>query len=70
MPGPISVGEIAEKIDLSLSLVKHICALLRGCPSRQGRAPGQADLYEIADEHVRQVLHDMATHISEDHAEE
>ena len=70
MPGPISVGEIAEKIDLSLSLVSHHLRLLRGARLVKGERQAKQIFYEIADEHVRQVLHDMATHISEDHAEE
>jgi len=70
MPGPISVGEIAEKIELSLSLVSHHLRLLRGARLVKGERQAKQIFYAIADEHVRQVLQDMATHISEDHAEE
>ena len=68
--GPIPVSEIAERLDLSVSLVSHHLRLLRGARLVKGVRQSKQIFYEIADEHVRQVLHDMATHISEDHAEE
>ena len=70
MPGPISVGDIAEKNDLSQSLVSHHLRLLRGARLVKGERQSKQIFYEIADAHVRQVLEDMATHISEDHADE
>lgn len=70
MPGPISVGDIAEKLDLSLSLVSHHLRLLRGARLVKGERQAKQIFYEIADQHVSQVLQDMATHISEDHADE
>ena len=69
MSGPISVGEIAEKTDLSVSLVSHHLRLLRGARLVKGERQSKQVFYAIADAHVRQVLHDMATHISEDHPE-
>lgn len=70
VPGPISVGDIAEKLDLSLSLVSHHLRLLRGARLVKGERQAKQIFYAIADQHVSQVLQDMATHIAEDHADE
>ncbi len=70
VPGPISVGDIAEKLDLSLSLVSHHLRLLRGARLVKGERHSKQIFYEIADHHVSQVLQDMAVHIAEDHADE
>lgn len=70
LPGPISVGDIAERVDLSLSLVSHHLRLLRGARLVKGVRRAKQIFYEIADQHVSQVLQDMATHISEDHADD
>ncbi|MFU0506355.1 ArsR/SmtB family transcription factor [Pseudaminobacter sp. NGMCC 1.201702] len=70
LPGPISVGDIAEKLELSLTLVSHHLRLLRGARLVKGERQGKHIFYAIADEHVSQVLQDMATHIAEDHADD
>jgi DNA-binding transcriptional ArsR family regulator len=70
LAGPISVGDIAERLDLSLSLVSHHLRLLRGARLVKGVRQAKQIFYEIADQHVSQVLQDMATHISEDHADD
>lgn len=70
LPGPISVSDIAERLDLSLSLVSHHLRLLRGARLVKGVRQAKQIFYEIADQHVSQVLQDMATHISEDHADD
>lgn len=70
LAGPISVGDIAERLDLSLSLVSHHLRLLRGARLVNGVRQAKHIFYEIADQHVSQVLQDMATHIAEDHADE
>ncbi len=67
---PISVGDIAERLDLSPSLVSHHLRLLRGARLVKGVRQAKQIFYEIADQHVSQVLQDMATHIAEDHADE
>jgi len=68
--GPISVGVIAERLDLSLSLVSHHLRLLRGARLVKGVRKAKQIFYEIADQHVSQVLQDMATHVSEDLSDE
>lgn len=70
LSGPISVGEIAEKLGLSLSLVSHHLRLLRGARLVKGERRAKQIFYEIADQHVSQVLRDMASHIAEDHADD
>ncbi|WP_082562794.1 MULTISPECIES: metalloregulator ArsR/SmtB family transcription factor [unclassified Rhizobium] len=70
LAGPVSVGDIAERLDLSLSLVSHHLRLLRGARLVKGVRQAKQIFYEIADLHVSQVLQDMVTHISEDHADE
>lgn len=70
VPGPISVGDIAAKLDLSLSLVSHHLRLLRGARLVKGERQAKQIFYAIADQHVSQVLQDMAAHISEDHADQ
>ena len=70
VPAPISVGDIAERLDLSVTLVSHHLRLLRGARLVKGDSQGKQIFYAIADQHVSHVLQDMATHISEDHADD
>ncbi|MGH8085869.1 MAG: ArsR/SmtB family transcription factor [Lysobacter sp.] len=68
--GPVSVGDLAEGVDLSQSLVSHHLRLLRAARLVRGERHGKHIFYEIADHHVSQILHDMAVHIAEDHPED
>jgi len=70
MRGSASVGEIAECLDLSQSLVSHHLRLLRGARLVKGVRQAKQVIYEIADSHVSQVLLDMANHIAEDHGDD
>lgn len=70
LEGSLSVGEIAERLDLSLSLVSHHLRLLRGARLVKGVRRAKQIFYEIADHHVSQVLVDMAHHIAEEHADD
>ncbi|MQW90127.1 ArsR/SmtB family transcription factor [Sinorhizobium saheli] len=70
LSGPRSVSDIAERLDLSLSLVSHHLRLLRGARLVKGVRRAKQIFYEIADQHVSQVLQDMATHVSEDHTDD
>ena len=67
LDGPIPVSEIAERLDLSLSLVSHHLRLLRAARLVNGVRQSKQIFYEIADHHVSHVLIDMANHIVEDH---
>lgn len=66
MHGSVAVGDIAEALDLSQSLVSHHLRLLRGARLVRGERQAKHIFYSIADQHVSQVLQDMAVHISED----
>lgn len=70
MKGPSAVGDIAENLDLSQSLVSHHLRLLRGARLVKGTRHAKQIFYEVADSHVSHVLLDMAVHIAEEHNEE
>ncbi|MBY4898621.1 metalloregulator ArsR/SmtB family transcription factor [Cupriavidus sp. AU9028] len=70
MKGSSSVGDIAETLELSQSLVSHHLRLLRGARLVKGVRQAKQIFYEVADKHVSQVLLDMTTHIGEDHSDE
>lgn len=70
MKGSSSVGDIAENLDLSQSLVSHHLRLLRGARLVKGVRSAKQIFYEIADTHVSQVLLDMAHHIAEEHCDD
>ena len=61
-----SVGEIAATLDLSQSLVSHHLRLLRSARLVRGERRSWQVFYALADQHVRTVLKDMASHIIED----
>lgn len=67
---PRSVGEIAQCLDLSQSLVSHHLRLLRGARLVRGTRQSKQIFYTLSDEHVRDILFDMASHISEDHTDD
>lgn len=70
MKGSISVGDIAQALELSQSLVSHHLRLLRGARLVKGVRQAKQIFYEVADQHVSQVLLDMAVHIAEEHNDE
>lgn len=63
--GPASVGDIAGKVDLSISLVSHHLRLLRAAGLVKARRDGKQVFYEGADDHVRCVIADMIVHAGE-----
>ncbi|KAB2707045.1 winged helix-turn-helix transcriptional regulator [Brucella intermedia] len=67
---PRSVGDIAESLDLSQTLVSHHLRLLRGARLVKGERQSKQVFYEIADRHVSDMLMDMASHINEDHGDD
>jgi ArsR family transcriptional regulator, lead/cadmium/zinc/bismuth-responsive transcriptional repressor len=70
LTAPVTVGDIAERLSLSPSLVSHHLRLLRAArvvrPTRQGRHV----FYVGADEHIRRIIGDMLEHVAEPHDEE
>jgi ArsR family transcriptional regulator len=70
LDAPVSVGEIAAKTGLSVSLVSHHLRLLRAARLVMARREGKQVFYAGADEHVRCVIADMIVHAGEAHGEE
>jgi len=70
MRGNASVGEIAQSLGLSQSLVSHHLRLLRGARLVRGERRLKQVFYHIADDHVAHVLRDMAEHIAEEQADD
>lgn len=67
LPEPRPVGDIAESLNLSQTLVSHHLRLLRGARLMRGQRQGRQVFYDLADAHIRTILTDMAAHIDEDH---
>lgn len=67
----ISVSDIADKLELSQSLVSHHLRLLRAARVVRSERRGKQVFYVAADEHIQCVIEDMVAHIEEpDQAEE
>jgi ArsR family transcriptional regulator len=62
---PVCVGEIAEKLSLSGSLVSHHLRLLRAARLLRAERKGKFIFYVVSDEHIRCVLQDMVDHVCE-----
>jgi DNA-binding transcriptional ArsR family regulator len=62
---PLAVSDIAERLDLSVSLVSHHLRLLKGARLVRGERQGKQVYYEADDVHVRRMVEDMAVHIGE-----
>ncbi|NNE60332.1 MAG: winged helix-turn-helix transcriptional regulator [Woeseia sp.] len=62
---PISVGEIAERLALSPSLVSHHLRLLKAARVLRGQRQGKQIFYSALDEHIRCVIDDMVAHVGE-----
>ncbi|QND51994.1 winged helix-turn-helix transcriptional regulator [Phyllobacterium sp. 628] len=67
LEAPRSVGDIAESLQLSQSLVSHHLRLLRGARLVRGNRVSKQIFYELADKHVSDMLADMAHHVGEDY---
>jgi len=66
---PIAVNDIANKLDLSNSLVSHHLRLLRAARIVKADRHGKQVFYVAADQHISRVLTDMLEHIAEPHME-
>jgi DNA-binding transcriptional ArsR family regulator len=62
---PISVSDIAEKLELSQSLVSHHLRLLRAARIVCSERRGKQIFYVAADAHIQCVIEDMVAHIGE-----
>lgn len=63
---PVAVGQIAENLGLSLSLVSHHLRLLRAARLVTADRRGKQIFYKIHDAHVSRVIADMIAHVNED----
>lgn len=61
---PRAVGEIAEALELSQPLVSHHLRLLRASRLVRGERRAKQVFYELADDHISDLLLDMAEHIA------
>lgn len=67
---PKAVGDIADSLGVSQTLVSHHLRLLRGARLVRGERQSRQVFYKVADDHVSDMLVDMATHIAEDHIDD
>ena len=65
LKGPANVGEIAEKLGASSSLVSHHLRLLRGARVLRAERQGKRIFYSPLDSHVECVIQDMMAHVAE-----
>lgn len=63
---PVSVQDLAERLDLSASLTSHHLRLLRAARLMRAQRRGRHVLYRAADDHVRRVVRDMVEHVDEE----
>lgn len=67
---PRNVGEIAETVGVSASLVSHHLRLLKAARLVRAERRGKQVYYATADEHVDRILKDMIEHVAEPHRED
>jgi ArsR family transcriptional regulator, lead/cadmium/zinc/bismuth-responsive transcriptional repressor len=65
LDGPTAVGDIAERLGLSASLVSHHLRLLRAARILRAARSGKQVFYAAADAHIRRVLINMTAHVGE-----
>ena len=65
LDAPAAVGEMAERLGISASLVSHHLRLLRAARLLQADRRGRQVFYVVGDEHIRSMLTDMVDHVSE-----
>ena len=70
LDAPAAVGEMAERLGISASLVSHHLRLLRAARLLQADRRGRQVFYVVGDEHIRSMLSDMVDHVAEGDAED
>lgn len=70
LDAPTAVGEIADRLDLSGSLVSHHLRLLRAARVVRAERHGKQVFYSAADDHIRRVVMDLLEHAAEPRPEE
>jgi ArsR family transcriptional regulator len=66
---PAAVGEMADRLAISASLVSHHLRLLRAARLLQADRRGRQVFYVVGDPHIRSMLSDMVDHVAEGDAE-
>jgi len=66
---PMAVGDIAQSIDASQSLVSHHLRLLRAARLVKGTRQSKQVYYEADDHHIRHIVSDMIAHAGENDAD-
>ena len=61
----LCVSDIAQRVDLSPSLVSHHLRLLRAARFGKAERRGKQVFYGVVDEHVECVIRDMVGHVAE-----
>jgi ArsR family transcriptional regulator, lead/cadmium/zinc/bismuth-responsive transcriptional repressor len=69
LEAPVPVGETAEALGISASLVSHHLRLLRAARLLQAERRGRQVFYVVGDSHIRRMLTDMVDHVAEGEAE-
>ncbi|MBR2814486.1 MAG: winged helix-turn-helix transcriptional regulator [Reyranella sp.] len=62
---PLAVSDIADRLELSVSLVSHHLRLLKGARLVRAERQGKQVYYEADDAHVRRMVEDMVSHVAE-----
>jgi len=65
LDNPLCVGDIAQHVGLSASLVSHHLRLLRAARFVRSQKRGKQVFYGVTDDHVRCVINDMVAHVGE-----
>lgn len=70
LDAPVFVQDLAERFDLSSSLVSQHLRLLKAARLMRAERRGKQVFYIVIDEHVREVLQAMTSHVAEEGSEE
>lgn len=65
LEAPVAVGAIAERLQLSGSLVSHHLRLLRAARIVRAARQGKQVFYTAADDHIRAIVAAMLEHVAE-----
>lgn len=63
--GPVSVGDIAEDLDMSQSAISHQLRNLKGNKLVKSEREGKSIKYSLLDEHVKLIIEIGLEHITE-----
>lgn len=69
LDGPLSVNDIAGRLELSQSLVSHHLRLLRAARLLTATRQGRQVFYSLPDCHVQAMLTNLIEHVAEPHDE-